>query len=80
MSLSVTALLAAAVEHDPQGIVAIDGGPELTVDEMDRRSQAAAGALLAAGLPFGTAIGVLARPRSGSRRDAACSMAYGGLS
>ncbi len=49
MSLSVTALLAAAVKDDPQAIVAIDGGPGLTVGELDRRSRVAAGALLAAG-------------------------------
>lgn len=49
MSLSVTAVLAAAVKDDPQAIVAIDGGPGLTVDELDRRSRVAADALLASG-------------------------------
>jgi len=56
MSLSVTALLAAAVEVAPQAIVDIDGVPGLTVGELEVRSRVAAGALLAAGLPFGAPI------------------------
>lgn len=49
MSLSITALFAAAVDADPTAIVDVGGHGRLMIVDLDRRSRDEAGALLASG-------------------------------
>ncbi len=62
MSLSVPALFAAAVDADPAGQVDVGGHSPVTILALDRRSQDAAGALLASGICPGAAIRVAPAP------------------
>ena len=62
MSLSVPALLEAAVEASPDGRIEVGAGCYLTVVALDRHSRAAAGALLAAGYGQGTVVRVAPEP------------------
>lgn len=62
MTLSVPALLEAAVEASPDGRIEVGAGRYLTVGALDRHSRAVAGALLAAGHSQGTAVKVAPEP------------------
>ena len=62
MSLSVSALCAAAVDADPAGQVDVGGHSLSTILALDRRSQDAAGVLLASGTCPGAAIRVAPAP------------------